>query len=119
MNNYGVWVDEFEAVGLAESLEAVYPQAICYFGEEQEVDPYCRCSSLGPYPLVCGVQVTIDRKYGRVNLGKLYEILLKRCQEAGVAFHSGFVKEIDTESNLQQAQIQCKDSNTAIKSKFK
>ena len=26
-NNYGVWVDEFEAMGLADCLERVWPKA--------------------------------------------------------------------------------------------
>ena len=37
VNNYGVWVDEFESIGMAASLERIWPEAVCYFGEEQEV----------------------------------------------------------------------------------
>jgi lycopene epsilon-cyclase len=37
VNNYGVWVDEFQALGLGATLEVTFPDALCYFGEGQEV----------------------------------------------------------------------------------
>lgn len=37
VNNYGVWVDEFEALGLAHTLEKTYADAECFFGEGRPV----------------------------------------------------------------------------------
>lgn len=37
VNNYGVWVDEFEALGLRDTLEQEYPDALCFFQEAKEV----------------------------------------------------------------------------------
>ena len=37
MNNYGVWEDEFNELGLAHTLEHTWPDAVCYFGEGGEV----------------------------------------------------------------------------------
>jgi hypothetical protein len=37
VNNYGVWVDEFRELGLENTLELSFPDALCYFGEGQEV----------------------------------------------------------------------------------
>ncbi|MEW5308026.1 MAG: hypothetical protein WDW38_000016 [Sanguina aurantia] len=37
VNNYGVWLDEFEALGLLHTLDCSWPDAVCYFGEGQEV----------------------------------------------------------------------------------
>ena len=36
-NNYGVWADEFEALGLAGTLDRTWADAVCYFGEGREV----------------------------------------------------------------------------------
>jgi hypothetical protein len=33
VNNYGVWVDEFRAVGMEHTLELTFPDAQCWFGE--------------------------------------------------------------------------------------
>jgi hypothetical protein len=40
VNNYGVWVDEFNALGLSHTLEKQYPDAECFFGEGKAVS--CR-----------------------------------------------------------------------------
>ena len=52
MNNYGVWEDEFKELGLRDTLEYIWPDALCYFGEDKEVRPslgcYCRRSPLPP-----------------------------------------------------------------------
>ncbi len=37
VNNYGVWEDEFRELGLAHTLNATWDDALCYFGEGQEV----------------------------------------------------------------------------------
>ena len=35
-NNYGVWVDEFEAMGLEDCLEVVWPQARVFLDSSPE-----------------------------------------------------------------------------------
>ena len=37
VNNYGVWEDEFKELGLRDTLEYIWPDALCYFGEDREV----------------------------------------------------------------------------------
>ena len=32
VNNYGVWMDEFEALGLEGTVERAYADAACFFG---------------------------------------------------------------------------------------
>jgi len=66
VNNYGVWIDEFKALGMDHTLEFSWPDAACYFGEEKEV--------------------RVGRAYGRVSRRKLREHLLKLCRESGVEF---------------------------------
>jgi lycopene epsilon-cyclase len=34
-NNYGVWVDEFRALGLDHLLDLVWNESICYFFDEE------------------------------------------------------------------------------------
>ncbi|KAJ9517000.1 hypothetical protein QJQ45_027358 [Haematococcus lacustris] len=66
VNNYGVWTDEFKALGLEHTLERSWPDASCFFGE--------------------GKPVRLGRGYGRVSRRKLREHLVAMCAEAGVAF---------------------------------
>ena len=47
-NNYGVWTDEFAELGLEHTLEATWPSALSYFGEDKPVRlerGYGRCLS--------------------------------------------------------------------------
>ncbi len=37
VNNYGVWTDEFHDLGMDHTLECSWPDAVCYFGEGNEV----------------------------------------------------------------------------------
>ncbi len=36
-NNYGVWLDEFQDMGLEHCLETSWADAFCYFGEAPPV----------------------------------------------------------------------------------
>ena len=36
-NNYGVWLDEFQDMGLEHCLETSWTDAVCYFGEAAPV----------------------------------------------------------------------------------
>lgn len=37
VNNYGVWYDEFEALGLEHTIDKVWDGAVSYFGEDGKV----------------------------------------------------------------------------------
>ena len=78
VNNYGVWRDEFEELGLEDALDYVWNDAICYFREAQEV--------------------RVGRAYGRVCRRRLRAALLRRCASAGVTFIPGEVEEVVTPS---------------------
>ena len=82
VNNYGVWVDEFESLGLQDTLDKVWPDALCYFDE--------------------GKEVRVGRPYGRVCRRRLRNVLLARCQEAGVKFLPGTVVDIIAPTNGKQ-----------------
>lgn len=46
VNNYGVWADEFQELGLDGTLDQRWPDAHCWFGEQHEVRvgrAYGRC----------------------------------------------------------------------------
>ena len=42
VNNYGVWMDEFSALGLTHTLECSWPDAVCFFGEDNKASA-CGC----------------------------------------------------------------------------
>lgn len=66
VNNYGVWADEFEALGLAHTIERTFPDAVCWFGG--------------------GAQRRVGRAYGRVSRRALRQHLAGLCAEAGVKY---------------------------------
>jgi hypothetical protein len=37
VNNYGVWVDEFRALGMGDTIEREFSETFCYFQEKKEV----------------------------------------------------------------------------------
>lgn len=75
-NNYGVWVDEFEAMGLGDCLEVIWPKAKVFLDSD----------NLGAKFL--------DRPYGRVDRPKLKRTLLERCVAQGVTFITGKVDSV-------------------------
>lgn len=68
MNNYGVWEDEFTALGLQDTLDRTWDDAACWFGEGQEV--------------------RVGRRYGRVCRRRLRSALLQRCVGECAGIHS-------------------------------
>lgn len=40
-NNYGVWLDEFEALGLRPTLDNTWQDSVCYYAEQTEVMGAC------------------------------------------------------------------------------
>ena len=70
-NNYGVWVDEFERLGLESHLDVIWPRASVMLSE----DPSGR--------------KRLSRPYGRVDRRSLKTALLEQCRDAGVRFMRG------------------------------
>ncbi|XP_004487485.1 neoxanthin synthase, chloroplastic-like [Cicer arietinum] len=73
-NNYGVWLDEFEGLGLQDCLDKTWPMASIYIDDNNTK--------------------YLDRSYGRVNRRKLKEKLVKACIFNGVQFYKAKVWEI-------------------------
>ena len=65
-NNYGVWIDEFEKIGLEDNLDFVWNRANVFLGERPEDHK------------------TLSRPYGRVDRAKLKTSFLSVCLENGV-----------------------------------
>nr|CAD70565.1 lycopene cyclase [Bixa orellana] len=89
-NNYGVWVDEFEAMDLLDCLDATWSGANVYADEESTKE--------------------LDRPYGRVTRKQLKSKMMQKCIANGVKFHqSKVIKVIHEES---KAMLICNDGQT-------
>ena len=77
VNNYGVWLDEFDELGLRDCLLREYDDALVWFNDE---DP--------------AAGIGLGRPYGQVCRRRLREELLKRCVAAGVRYMPGLVDEV-------------------------
>ncbi|KAK9845376.1 hypothetical protein WJX81_004833 [Elliptochloris bilobata] len=76
-NNYGVWADEFEAMGLEDCLEVVWPQAQVHLDNNERFGSrYLR------------------RPYGKVDRARLKRRLLERCIAQGVVFQESKVEGV-------------------------
>ncbi|XP_073002070.1 lycopene beta cyclase, chloroplastic/chromoplastic [Typha latifolia] len=73
-NNYGVWVDEFEAMDLLDCLDATWSGAVVYVDE-------LNTKLLG-------------RPYGRVNRKQLKSKMMQKCVSNGVRFHQAKVAKV-------------------------
>jgi hypothetical protein len=91
VNNYGVWLDEFRALGMDHTLERSWPRATCFFGEGQPVQ--------------------IERPYGRVCRRKLRAHLLDVCRTAGVTFLPGDVTAITVDDAAQTSHITTREGD--------
>ncbi|XP_057841229.1 lycopene epsilon cyclase, chloroplastic [Cryptomeria japonica] len=87
-NNYGVWEDEFEALGLKNCIEHVWRDTAVYLKNDK--------------PLLIG------RAYGRVSRRLLREELLRRCAEAGVRYLNSKVEKI-IETSESNSLISCEN----------
>ncbi|CAM6125607.1 unnamed protein product [Calypogeia fissa] len=85
-NNYGVWEDEFAALGLENCIGQTWKDSAMYFESDT--------------PLLIG------RAYGRVDRHLLREELLKRCAEAGVQYLDSEVERI-SDSNDLGSSVMC------------
>ncbi|EFJ24566.1 hypothetical protein SELMODRAFT_101391 [Selaginella moellendorffii] len=86
-NNYGVWQDEFDALGLESCIEHTWKDTAMYFTDND-------CLLLG-------------RAYGRVGRDQLREELLRRCQEANVLYHCSEVEDISRVDKNSGSTLAC------------
>lgn len=89
-NNYGVWVDEFEAMDLLDCLDTCWSGAVVYIDEHTKKD--------------------LGRPYGRVNRKQLKSKMLKRCISNGVKFHKAKVIKVIHEES--KSLLICNDGVT-------
>lgn len=87
-NNYGVWEEEFAALGLENCIEHVWKETAVYLE--------------GDNPIQMG------RAYGRVSRHLLREELLRRCAEAGVRYLNSKVERI-MEENDRGSIVSCEN----------
>lgn len=76
INNYGVWVDEFEAMGLDDCFDVVWDSAVVHLDSGERG------------------KRKLSRPYARVDRPKLKRRLLERCITSGVKFHVAKVDEV-------------------------
>ncbi|CAI5966813.1 unnamed protein product [Closterium sp. NIES-64] len=86
-NNYGVWVDEFEALDLTDCLDYVWQKAVVYLDD--------------------GKQKYLDRPYGRVSRRALKMKMASQCIKNGVTFHTAKVDSV--EHTADNSVVRCSD----------
>ncbi|KAG4961151.1 hypothetical protein AAZX31_13G296600 [Glycine max] len=86
-NNYGVWRDEFESLGLEDCLDKTWPMACVYVDD--------------------GKTKYLDRCYGRVGRRKLKERLVQGCVSNGVRFHKAKVWQVQHQEF--ESKVLCDD----------
>nr|AMW89370.1 lycopene beta-cyclase [Strelitzia reginae] len=89
-NNYGVWVDEFEALDLLDCLDATWPGAVVYIDDLKKK--------------------LLGRPYGRVNRKQLKSKMMQRCISNGVQFHQAKVVKVIHEET--KSLLICNDGVT-------
>ncbi|CAK9322252.1 unnamed protein product [Citrullus colocynthis] len=86
-NNYGVWVDEFEALGFQDCFHKTWPMASVYLSEQKVK--------------------YLDRPYAQVSRRKLKMKLMEECVTKGVKFHKAKVWEIKHQEF--ESSVSCND----------
>jgi lycopene beta-cyclase len=76
INNYGVWCDEFEALGLDDCYDIVWQKAVVYLDSTEKGKRELR------------------RPYARVDRPKLKRKLLEQCISRNVTFHKAKVDDV-------------------------
>ncbi|XP_030453081.2 lycopene beta cyclase, chloroplastic/chromoplastic [Syzygium oleosum] len=89
-NNYGVWVDEFEAMDLLDCLDTTWSGAVVFINDQTKKD--------------------LGRPYGRVNRKQLKSKMLQKCISNGVKFHQAKVIKVIHEE--AKSLIICNDGVT-------
>lgn len=88
-NNYGVWVDEFESLGLEDYLDRTWPMTRVYVNDHKSK--------------------YLDRAYGRVGRKELKVRLLSGCVTNGVKFHNAKVWKV--EHKEFESTVTCDDGS--------
>lgn len=88
-NNYGVWVDEFESLGLEDCLDKTWPMTCVYLDEKKTK--------------------YLDRPYARVGRKELKSKLLENCLSNPVKFHKAKVWKVKHEEF--ESAIECDDGS--------
>uniref|UniRef100_A0A7S0RHM7 lycopene beta-cyclase n=1 Tax=Chlamydomonas leiostraca TaxID=1034604 RepID=A0A7S0RHM7_9CHLO len=91
-NNYGVWVDEFQAMGLEDCLQVVWPKAKVWLHSGPDGERF------------------LKRPFGRVDRPALKKKLLSQCAKAGVKFISTNVDGVSHANGC--STVRCKDGRT-------
>ncbi|KAL3615830.1 hypothetical protein CASFOL_040124 [Castilleja foliolosa] len=91
-NNYGVWVDEFESLGLEECLDKTWPLTTIHINDQKTK--------------------YLDRAYGRVNRKEFKIKLLSNCVANCVTFHKAKVWKV--EHGEFESSVAC-DDGTELK----
>lgn len=89
-NNYGVWVDEFEAMDLLDCLDATWAGAVVYIDDLSTK--------------------LLDRPYARVNRKNLKTKMMQKCVRNGVKFHQAKVLKVIHEE--EKSFLICNDGVT-------
>ncbi|XP_042487609.1 lycopene beta cyclase, chloroplastic-like [Macadamia integrifolia] len=89
-NNYGVWVDEFEAMDLLDCLGTTWSGAVVFLDEK--------------------TRKYLDRPYGRVNRKLLKWKMMQKCISNGVKFHQAKVIKVIHEES--KSLLICNDGVT-------
>ncbi|XP_022142673.1 capsanthin/capsorubin synthase, chromoplastic-like [Momordica charantia] len=86
-NNYGVWIDEFRALGLQDCFHKTWPMASVYL-DDRKVK-------------------YLHRPYAQVSRKKLKTRLMEECAAKGVKFHKAKVWEMEHQEF--QSSVHCDD----------
>ncbi|KAK4797083.1 hypothetical protein SAY86_029409 [Trapa natans] len=89
-NNYGVWVDEFEAMDLLDCLDTTWSGAVVFINDHSKKN--------------------LGRPYGRVNRKHLKSKMLQKCISNGVKFHQAKVIKVIHEES--KSLLICSDGVT-------
>ncbi|KAH7423582.1 hypothetical protein KP509_12G062100 [Ceratopteris richardii] len=89
-NNYGVWVDEFEAMDLVDCLDHTWPSAVVYIDDKKTK--------------------VLNRPYGRVNRRALKAKVMESCIANGVTFHRAKAVRISHERD--HSCVVCNDGSS-------
>eukprot|EP00191_Tetraselmis_sp_GSL018_P008538 CAMPEP_0177594828 /NCGR_PEP_ID=MMETSP0419_2-20121207/9998_1 /TAXON_ID=582737 /ORGANISM="Tetraselmis sp., Strain GSL018" /LENGTH=491 /DNA_ID=CAMNT_0019086181 /DNA_START=226 /DNA_END=1701 /DNA_ORIENTATION=+ len=88
-NNYGVWCDEFKAIGLDDCFETVWDSAVVQLDDGDEYTRH------------------LTRPYARVDRPRLKRKLLRQCVDNGVAFLRAKATAVDHGSEV--SVLRCSD----------
>lgn len=92
INNYGVWCDEFEALGLDDCFDTVWQKAVVHLDSTPEGER------------------NLLRPYARVDRPKLKRKLLERCIARDVTFHLSKVETVNHDIVPGKSEVVCSDS---------